>query len=177
MVRRTDTRRQDVPPADFSDDILHVGWEQAVEDMRAMARDREGKGYDTLTMASGNTAPVAPSPGNDNRIGFSHLVDRSDGEAFLERYEGGHFTETGVYQAVDGGHVFLVTEHIDHDREVIIFIAGTYRVWDAADLVRAALDRGELFTYVRKLDRTVLGTFRHNDVSAFFPDPEIYVSR
>lgn len=176
MARRTDTNRQDVPHRDFSEDILHAGWEQAVEDMRVMARDREGRGYDALTIVSGNTAPIAPSEDNDNRIGFSHLVDSSDSEAFIERYEGGYFAETGVYQAVDGGHVFLVTEHIDHDHEVVIFIAGTYRVWDAVDLVGAALERGELYTYVRKLDRTVLGSFEHDDVSAFFPDPDLYLT-
>lgn len=176
MVRRSDDGREDVPGEDIDADVLNVGWEQAVADMHAMARDRAQQGYETLELTSGNTAPVAPSAGNDDRFGFSHLVDRSDGEDFLEYYEGRNFTDTGVYQAVDGGHVFMVTEHVDYDNELVIFIAGVYRVMDAADLVKAATDRGKLYTYVRKLDETILGTFEHDDVSAFFPDPALYYS-
>lgn len=176
MVRRSDTGREDVPPEELTADVLNVGWGQAVQEMRAMAADRESKGFETLTIPSGNTAPIAPSQGDDNRIGLSHLVDRSDGQAFSAVYEGRQFTDTGVYQAADGGHVFMVTEHIDYDDEAIIFIAGTYRMMDAADLVRAAMDRGKLYTYVRKLDRSILGTFVHEDVSAFFPNPELYYS-
>lgn len=176
MVHRSDDGREDIATEDIGADVLHVGWEQAVQDMRAMAADRENKGYETLTIPSGNTAPISPSQGNDKRFGFSHLVDRADGQDFLELYEGSNFTDTGVYQVADGGHVFLVTEHIDYDNDAVIFIAGTYRMIDAADLVRAATSRGKLFTYVRKLDRTILGTFQHEDVSAFFPDSEIYYS-
>lgn len=174
MVHRTEDGREDFAAEDVAADVLHVGWEQTVQDMRTMAGDRERKGYETLTIPSGNTAPIAPSQGNDVRFGFSHLADHSKGQDFLELYEGRNFTDTGVYQIADGGHVFMVTEHIDYDDEIVIFIAGTYRVMDAADLVRAATDRGKLFTYVRKLDRTILGSFEHEDVSAFFPDPEIY---
>lgn len=176
MVRRSEDTQDDVAHDDLASDVLHVGWEQAVEDMRAMAADRETKGYETLAIASGNTAPIAPTQGDDDRFGFSHLVDRSDGEAFRELYTGRDFTDTGVYQAVDGGHVFMVTEHIDYDNEIVIYIAGTYRVMDAADLVRAATSRGKLHTYVRKLDETILGVFEHDDVSAFFPNPDLYYS-
>lgn len=174
MVRRSEDGRDDVPRADLTDDVLHEGWKQTVEDMRAMAADRDRRGYETLAIPSANTAPVAPSPGDD-RLGFSHLVDRSDGRAFVEHYEGRDFTETGVYQVADSGHVFLVTEHIDLDAETVIYLAGTFRVADAVDLVRAATDRGRLSTYVRKLDRTVLGTFEHDDVTAFFPEPGSYL--
>lgn len=174
MVRRSEERREDVRKADVPVDVLNVGWEQTIQDMRAMASDRRGKGFETLTIPSGNTAPVSPSQGSGERLGFSHLVDRSDGEDFSEFYEAGSFDDTGVYQAADSGHIFLVTEHIDHGNELVVFIAGTFRIADAEPLVRAAMERGKLFTYVRKLDQTILGTFEHEDVSAFFPDPEIY---
>lgn len=176
MVRRSDDGREEVLSEDLSADVLHVGWAQAVQEMRAMAADRESEGFETLAIPSANTAPIAPSQGDDNRIGLSHLVDRSDGQDFVAYYDGRNFTDTGVYQAVEGGHVFLVTEHVDYDDEVIIFIAGTYRMMDAVDLVKAATHRGKLYTYVRKLDRSILGTFEHEDLSAFFPDPELYYS-
>lgn len=175
MVRRSEDKREDVGE-NIDADVLHVGWEQCVQDMHAMAADRETKGFETLAIPSADTAPIGPSAGDDDRYGFSHLVDRSDGEAFREVYQGRDFSDTGVYQAVDGGHVFMVTEHIDFDNEIVVFIAATYPMMDAADLVRAAMDRGKLHTYVRKLDETILGVFEHDQVEAFFPDPDLYYS-
>jgi len=175
MVRRS----EDGPTeggTDMASDTLKVGWQETVQDMRAMAADREEKGFETLAIPSHNTAPVAPGDGDDDRFGLSHLVDGDDAEAFVEFTEGRDFSETGVYQMADGGNVFMVTEHIDHDNEQIVFVAGAFRVVDATATVRAAMDRGKMYTYVRALDQTILGTFEHDDPSDFFPDPDVYYS-
>lgn len=177
MVRRTDDQQDDAP-TDLAGDFLKDGWARTAADMRAMAEDREGKGYETLTLAADDTAAIAPEMGDedDDRWGFSHLVPGDDAAAFREAFVGGDFTETGVYQSQDSGHVFMVTEHVDHDDETIVYIAASYRMADAAGLVRAAVDRGRLHTYVRKLDRTIVGTFEHDDVEAFFPNPDVYTA-
>jgi hypothetical protein len=141
-----------------------------------MAADREEKGFETLTMPSHNTAMLAPADGDDDddRFGLSHLVDSDDAAAFESFDEGFEPTETGVYQFEDVGNVFMVTEHIDYDDERILFIAAAFRMSDAPALVRAAMDRGKLHTYVRDGDGTVLGTYEHDDPDAFFPDPDAY---
>jgi hypothetical protein len=175
MVRRTEDAPAGADPT-LADDFLKDGWQRTIEDMRAMAEDREGRGFETLTLASGDTTPISPSMGDDDRFGFSHLIPGDEADAFRDLYAGNDFEETGVYQSGDSGHVFMVTEHVDYDDEVVIYIAGAYRMADAAPLVRAAIDRGKLHTYVRLLDRTNLGTFEHTDVDAFFPNPELYYS-
>lgn len=175
MVRRS----EDGPTegeAITDSDALKVGWQETVQDMRAMATDREEKGYETLAIPSHNTAPIAPGDGDDDRFGLSHLADSDDAERFVTFYEGRDFSDTGVYQKVDGGNVFMVTEHIDYDNEQIVFVAGVFRVIDASATVRAAMARGKMYTYVRGLDQTILGTFEHDDPSDFFPNPDVYYS-
>lgn len=173
MIRRTEDAEESIDRS-LGQDFLKDGWARTVADMRAMAEDREGKGYETMTLAADDTTPIAPSMGDDDRFGFSHLVPGDEGEDFREFVRGRDFAETGVYQSTDSGHVFMVTELIDYEDEAIVYVAGTFRMGEAAGLVRAATDRGKLHTYVRKLDQTILGTFEHDDVGAFFPNPERY---
>jgi len=148
------------------------GWQQAVQDMRAMAADREEKGFETVTIAAGDTSPVSPQAGEADDYGLSYIIPGNKVEAFEGRYLGNEFTETGVYQTSNGGHVFIVTEHIDPDAKEIIYLAGAYEMRHAAGLVRAATDRGKMYTRVKTLDHTEVGVFEHDDVSAFFPNPD-----
>lgn len=177
MVRRTEDGREDVDGT-LEQDFLKNGWERTIEDMRVMANDREGKGFETFTLVSDDTSVISPSMGDDDddRIGFSHLVPGDVAEEFDDVYAGIGVEETGVYQSSDTGHVFMVTEHVDYDDETIIYVAGSYRMAEAASLVRAATEQGKLHTYVRTLDQTIVGTFEHQDVEAFFPNPEVYYS-
>lgn len=175
MVRRTE-EGQNEEALDADIDAAKVGWQETIQDMRAMAADREEKGYETLTAPSHNTALVAPADGDedDERWGLSHLLDSEDSEAFADFYAGLDPSETGVYQFEDSGNVFMVTEHVDYDDERIVFLACAFRMADAPATVRAAMDRGTLHTYVRDGHGTILGTFEHDDPEAFFPDPEVY---
>ena len=176
MVRQDDEGAPERNAAQMEAGVLKTGWEQTVADMRAMANDREERGYEAITLTSFNTAPIAPAdgPDDDKRWGLSHLPDSDDVETFKKVYPERDFSETGVYQFADAGNVFMVTEHIDFDNELIIYIAGAFRMLDAAAMVRAAMDRGKLYSYVRELDGTVVGSFEHDDPGAFFPDPEAY---
>ncbi|MHB9288086.1 hypothetical protein ACKVMT_13725 [Halobacteriales archaeon Cl-PHB] len=178
MVRRGENQQAPADDAALTDPAAKDGWERTVEDMRAMAEDRRKRGFDTYTLASGNTGTIAPNEGgpDDDRFGLSHLIPDDELEEFEEFYQNGEYTDTGVYQVTDSGNTLMVTEHIDHDNERIIYIAGAFRIVDAAALVRAAMDRGYLHTYVRTLDNEIHGTFKHDDPSAFFPDPQLYYS-
>ncbi|MFC7081917.1 DUF7529 family protein [Halorussus caseinilyticus] len=44
----------------------------------------------------------------------------------------------------------------------------------APGLVKTALEEDEMYTHVQKLDKTHLGSFRHDDVEKFFPEPHKY---
>lgn len=151
-------------------------WQDTVRDMRVTAAERADEGYETLTIPAGNTAPVAPGSGDSDRFGFIHVIPGDKTSEFKDLSEGGEFSETDVYQARIGGNVFIVTECRDPDSGIAIFIAGVYQVRQAPALVRAATKRDEMYTHVKQLDGTFLGSFHHDDVSAFFPDPDEFLA-
>lgn len=153
-------------------DELKDNWQRALSDMQAMAEDRENQGYETLAIPAGDTTPLSPDMGESDRWGLSHVVPGNYADDFEDLYEGSTFEETGVYQMDSGGYVFVVTECIDLDDEVVVFVAGTYDMRQAGGLVDAATEREKMYTHVKKLDGTLLGTFEHDDPSAFFPDPD-----
>lgn len=153
-------------------DTISDGWERTLEDTKAMAADRREKGFDVVTIPSGDTTALSPDAGDTDRWGLTHLIPGNKVDEFEAIFEGGEFTETGVYQMTDSGHVFVVTECIDLDAKAVVFIAGAYQMRHATALVRAATEREKMYSHVRTLDRTYLGTFEHDDVSAFFPDPD-----
>lgn len=148
------------------------GWEDTLADVEAMADDRSDRGFDVVTLPSGDTTPLPPDAGETDRWGLSHVIPGNRVEPFRDLYEGGEFTETGVYQRSVAGHVFMVTECIDPDAGSVILIAGAFEMREAPALVRAAVDRGKLYSHVRTLDRTYVGTFEHDDPSDFFPEPD-----
>lgn len=148
------------------------GWGRMTEDMRAMAADREEAGYETLSVPAGDTTPKPPGSGDTDEWGLSYIIPGNKADDFLELYERADFDETGVYQASMSGISFIVTECLDHDEEIALFVAGSYRLQFAAPLVRTALERDRMFTHIKKLDGTHLGTIEHDDPDAFFPNPE-----
>lgn len=151
---------------------LKSNWERTLHDMQAMAEDREDQGFETLGIPAGDTAPVSPDMGEDDTWGLSHVIPGNYADDFEDLYEESAFEETGVYQLSSGGYVFLVTECINFADDVVVFIAGSYDMRVASGLVRAATSRGEMYTHVKTLDQEHLGTFRHDDPSDFFPNPE-----
>ncbi|WP_123537202.1 DUF7529 family protein [Halosimplex salinum] len=157
--------------ADHSEE-LKSDWQRALSDMQAMAEDREEQGYETLAIPAGDTTTLSPDMGDDDRWGLAHIVPNNYADDFEALYDESSFDETAVYQLESGGFAFLVTELIDHDAEVVVFIAASYDLRFAAGLVRTAMERDEMYTHVRTLDHTNLGTVHHDDPEAFFPDPE-----
>lgn len=148
------------------------GWGQTLEDMRAMARNREESGYETVTFQAGHTAPKGPEQGDTDRWGLFYIIPGEEAQSFQTTLEQAEFDETAVYQSSIGRNTFLVTEVIDHDQALDLMIAGSYRRDAAAPLVRAAIDQGRMYSHVRKLDGTHLGSIEHDDPDAFFPDPD-----
>lgn len=151
---------------------IKSSWERTVEDMRAMAADREEKGFSTLTVVAGDTAPVAPEMGDSDEFGLTFIISGSEVEDFKDSYQGNDFTETGVYQSSQEGHVYIVVECIDMDAKEIIYLTGAYEMRDAPGLVRTATDQETMYSRVKTIDHTEVGVFEHDDASAFFPNPD-----
>jgi hypothetical protein len=155
-------------------DEMRTGWEKTIEDMRAMAEDREDEGYEIVKLPADDTAPKPPGVGDDDEWGMTYVVPSGRAETFADIHERASYDETGVYQAKMSGNAFLVTECLDHDEKLAVFVAGAYQLRHATELVNTAIERGEMYTNIKKLDGTKLATIEHDDPSAFFPDPEEY---
>ncbi len=151
-----------------------TGWQQTLEDLEAMAADREESGFETLRVTSDDTTPKPPSASEDGEWGFVYIVPSNQAEEFEAFAERGAFDETLVYQAESAGNAFVVTECLDTDEDLVLYVAGTYRMQHAPALVEAALDRDKMFTHIKTLDGTTIGTIEHDDPEKFFPDPERY---
>ncbi|CCQ33945.1 hypothetical protein HLRTI_002258 [Halorhabdus tiamatea SARL4B] len=159
-----------------SSDAAQSGWEQTLEDVEAMARDRAESGFETLILTSDNTTPKPPEADDTDEWGLVYIVPSNQAKEYEDFAEDVAFTETVVYQATSSGHAFVVTECIDPERERTLFVAGTYRLQHAAPLVEAALERGEMYTHVKKLDGTEVASIAHDDAEQFFPDPDEYTA-
>ena len=176
MVRIAD---DDPEPSDEermarTSDQATSGWEQTLEDMEALVEARADEGYETVTVVAGHTAPVDPSSGDTEEWGLSYVVPGNTVEDVMALYERATFEETGVYQASTGPYQFLVTECLDHDANLALYIAGSFEIRFAGTLVRTALEEGRMYSHLQRIDGTPLATIEHDDPEAFFPDPQKY---
>jgi len=80
-----------------------AGLQQTIADMKAMAADREEAGYETLTVAAGDTTPKTPDTGESDEWGLSYVVPSNVEDEFVALYDRASFDEIGVYQADAGG--------------------------------------------------------------------------
>ncbi|AFZ72652.1 DUF7529 family protein [Natronobacterium gregoryi] len=147
-------------------------WERTLEDMDALAEQREEQGWDVVTIRAGTTTPTAPSNSSDDRFGPSFIVPDDEAEQFEEAFERGGFPLYEVYRETVDDRVFLVVEYRDPDAETVIMVAGQYRLRDAAGMATAAIDEDAIYTRVRTLDGTVCGSFQHDEYEKFVPDVE-----
>lgn len=172
---RTDPETSDPSELDriaAAPDAVREGWERTIEDTHAMMADREDDGFETLLLPAGDTTPKNPETGDTDEWGLSHLIPGNKVEPFEAFDARADYDETAVYQTELDGNVFIVTECIDLDNKLSLFIAAGYRINEATAMVRTAMERGEMRTHIKKLDGTKLRTIVHDDPGAFFPDPD-----
>lgn len=155
-------------------DVLKNAWGQALEDMEALAEERREDGWETVTMMAGNTGTQNRRAGDDDddRFGMVFVVPSNHGEEFADAFEGKGFPEYEVYRREVDGNVFLVVEYRDPETETAIFVAAQYELRHAPGMVHDAEDAGEFYTYVQKLDGTILGVFKHDSHEKFVPYAE-----
>ncbi len=149
-------------------------WGMTLQDMNAMADELESDGWNVVTVPASQTAPENKDAGNTNRFGFVYVVPDNYTDDFDEAFEAGTFPKYQVFRKEVSSRVFMLTQFLDPDTDTAILIAGTYEMMYAPGLVKNSMEEDELFTYVQTLDGTVHGSFRHDDYSKFFPDPEKY---
>lgn len=147
-------------------------WMQTIRDMESIAEQRRDDGWDVVAIPAGDTATVSPDAGNDDRFGIVHVIADNHADPFTEAFERGEFPRYEAYRNEVDGLVFLVTELLDPETETAILLAGQYELRYVSGMVEAAKEEGVLYTHVQTLDKTPLGSFRHEEFDPLVPDAD-----
>lgn len=150
-------------------EVLQSAWEETITDMRAMAEARADSGWEALAIASGDTAPEHREVGDTDRFGMTFVVPDEKAREFEEMFRKGQYPKYEVYRSEIEGRVFLVVELLDPEKELAILVAGQYQLRNAPKMVHDAEEAGEMFTHFQTVDKTHLGTFRHDGHEKFVP--------
>jgi hypothetical protein len=149
---------------------LKAAWQDTIEDMEAIAAEWRGKDYDVVDLVSVDAGPIGrDSNDEDGEYGMEFVIADDDVDEFVDAFETGEFPQYDVYRAEASSDAFLVEELVDHQAELVILLAGAYAIRDETMCAYAAREEGEMFTFVRTLDGTRYGAFRHEGYQKFFP--------
>jgi len=149
-----------------------AAWRETIADLNELAAEREADGWQTVCLQAGDTAPVSPAVGESDRFGYVYTVSNDVVDEFEAVFDAGTFDSFTVYRKQLGETLFLITEVTDSKAEVSILIAGAVDLDSVDALKEAAMEAGEMYTHVQLLDWTHLGSFSHDDPSAFFATEE-----
>lgn len=156
-------------------EVYKNAWSETLEDTKRMAEGREEEGWETLILPAGDTAPEPPEDGPEGRYGLVYVVPGNRGQTLTEMQEYASFPAYDVFRATVHGRVFIVTELLDPEHEVAVYVAGNYELRVADRLVKAAAAEDRMYTHLQKLDGTVLGSYEHDDWRKFFPKPDTFL--
>ena len=147
-------------------------WEATIEEMKAMAAELEADGWDATYVGAGHTAPESPRVEPEGRFGLTYVIPNNYEEDFTSAFRPGGFEEYEVFRNEVAGTVFQVTVLYDAETNRAILLAGNYELMHANPLIATAMKEGEMYTHVQLLDKTHLGSFRHEQWELFFPNAE-----
>ncbi|MEF8856277.1 MAG: hypothetical protein V5A16_02510 [Haloplanus sp.] len=144
-------------------------WQATLDDMEALAADREADGWEVVTVVAGHTEPRPREAGGSDRYGLVHVVSGNAADSFVTAYERGDYPRYDVYRGTTDTRLFLVTECLDPGSRTAILVAGTARRDDIRRLARTAARTERMYTHLRTLDGMHLGSFEHAAPRKFFP--------
>ena len=140
--------------------VQSEAWKRTLEDMEAIAEDRRDDGWDVVTVMAAHTDTVSRDMGDDDEFGLVHIVPNNHADRFSEAFDD-EYTEYLVYGTDVDGFMFAVVELIDPDAERSILLACRYDMAREKGMVESAREEGVLYTHVKTIDGTTLGTFEH----------------
>ncbi|MEF8842514.1 MAG: hypothetical protein V5A62_12965 [Haloarculaceae archaeon] len=152
--------------------VTKEAWEATIEDMHAMAEELEEQGWEVAAIGAGHTAPESPRAEPEGRYGLTYTVPDNYADEFREAFREDGFERYEVYREEQEGTAFQVTALYDGETSTAILLAGAYELRHANPLIATAMKVGEMYSHVRLLDGTHLGSFRHEGYELFFPDAD-----
>ncbi|MFC6939373.1 hypothetical protein ACFQE8_05265 [Salinirubellus sp. GCM10025818] len=153
-------------------EVTKDAWEATIEDMFEMEEELEEQGWDVMAVAAGHTAPESPRAEPAGRFGLTYTIPDNFADEFREAFREDGFERYEVYRGEQEGTAFQVTALYDEETSTAILLAGAYELRHANPLVATAMKAGHMYSHVRLLDGTHLGSFRHEGYELFFPDAD-----
>jgi len=155
-----------------SAEVHKDAWARTLEDMSALADERREAGWTVVEIQAGSTGPTTAGMDVTDTFGITFVVPGNTVEPFEEALEAGEFPRYDVYRQEVEGRVFVVVELLDPETETAIMLAGNFLRRDAGPVVTKAKEAGKMYTHVRTLDKTHLGSFEHEGYLKFFPEAD-----
>lgn len=154
-------------------------WQDVIDDLEATAAEYAEQGWETVVIHPGDVTPL-PTPtallnGVDvDRVGLDLLVPDNEFEELTEAVEGVSFDQYDAYRGESGSVVFAVVVMKGDDDTAVCFPL-YYDTESARVMLKRAVEREELRTYLRPLDDSQRVVFAHADPERLVPesfDPE-----
>ena len=149
---------------------MKEAWDRTVGDMEAQATARRDDDWKVVSVPAEHTITEGLNDGPADRFGLIHVVPDDLAEDVSEAIDTGTFSQYNVFRAVENGYVYFVIELLDHDAQEALLTAGSYEYAGAEPLTNASENADSTYTYYQKHDKTVLGSFEHEEHKKFFPD-------
>lgn len=145
--------------------VRKKGWAQTNEEMQLLADERRSDGFEVVTATTLHTDTVTPDMGEDpERFGFVHVVPDNHADEVAEVLSTLDVTRYEAYRSTVGENAFLVVELLDESASRALLFASYYDPTEATAMVATARERGVLFTHLKRIDGTHLGTIRHEAI-------------
>lgn len=155
-------------PGRLNTEVYNAAWEQTIEDVEAIEDELADEGWETLSIITGQTLPMAPRHGDTDRFGIVYVVPGDKAEPFEATVADKTFPQYDVFRQEVNGRLFVVTELLDPETKTAVLLAGSFWTHDAEHLIDTVEEKDEMYTYVQKLDETQLGSFQHDEPAKFF---------
>ncbi|WP_121742229.1 DUF7529 family protein [Natronorubrum halophilum] len=149
-----------------------AAWKQTLDDMDAIAEQRRDDGWEVVTIMAAHTDTVSRDMGEDDTFGLIHVVPNNYADQFTNVFDSDEFTEYLAYGSAIDGFMYVVTELLDAETDRSILIASRYDMARADGMIKSAEDEGALYTHVKTIDGTILGSFRHEEYAPLVSRPK-----
>lgn len=144
-------------------------WEQTLEDMDSIAEDRRDDGWEVLAVMAIHTDTVSIDMNDHDDFGLMHVLPDAQAAEFAEVYDPDEFTEYLAYGSLIEGFMYAVTEFIDPDEKRSILVASQYDLKRARGLFESVEKEGVLYSHMKKVDGTYVGSFEHEEYEPLLP--------
>ncbi|WP_114576854.1 hypothetical protein [Saliphagus sp. LR7] len=151
---------------------VNEAWERTIEETELIADERREQGWEAVTIPTVHTSPTGEPREAEDQPGLVHVVPDNHAEAFTDAFEAGEFPEFEVYRNEVEGNVFVVTELVDPETKTVVLIRGRYDFSLAEGMISAAMETEAIYTHVKTIDGTLLGSIRHELLTPFVPGLE-----